>query len=82
MWINEEVGKQQLQCESCNYLQEISERIEIMSNLSKNLIIFDPYPTYEIPIAKSYLNKIENGETQYKFSILTGCLILHQQKTF
>ena len=30
-----------------------------MSNLSKNLIIFDPYPTYEIPIAKSYLNKIE-----------------------
>ena len=59
LWINEEIGKQQLQCESCNYLQEISERIEIMSNLSKNLIIFDPYPTYEIPIAKSYLNKIE-----------------------
>ncbi len=59
LWINEKVGKQQLQCESCNYLQEISERIEVMSDLSKNLIIFDPYPTYDIPIAKSYLNKIE-----------------------
>jgi hypothetical protein len=26
----------------------------------KHLIIFDPHPTYDYPIAKSYLNKIEN----------------------
>jgi peptidoglycan/LPS O-acetylase OafA/YrhL len=60
LWINQEIGREQLQCESCDHLEEISERIAILSNSSKHLIIFDPHPTYDYPIARSYLNKIEN----------------------
>lgn len=57
LWLREDIGGSQLQCEDCNYLNEIHERFTILSEKSKNLIIFHPHPTYDYPIAKSYLYK-------------------------
>ena len=49
--------KEQLQCKECNYKKEFKERLFTLAEVSRNLIIFYPYPTYEFPIAKSYLYK-------------------------
>ena len=57
LWLNDEIGKEQLQCKECNYENEISQRIIKLANVSKHLIIFYPHPTYDFPIAKSYLYK-------------------------
>ena len=57
LWLREDIGGSQLQCEDCNYLNEINERFSLLSQKSKNLIIFYPHPTYDFPIAKSYLYK-------------------------
>ena len=57
LWLREDIGGSQLQCEDCNYLNEINERFSLLSEKSKNLIIFYPHPTYDFPIAKSYLYK-------------------------
>lgn len=57
LWLSEEIGKAQLQCEECSYKDELSDRLSILANKSKKLFIFYPYPTYEFPIAKSYLYK-------------------------
>ena len=57
LWLREDVGGSQLQCEDCYYLNEIDERFSLLSEKSKNLIIFYPHPSYDFPIAKSYLYK-------------------------
>jgi hypothetical protein len=40
LWINQDIGREQLQCESCDHLEEISERIEILSNSTKTFNYF------------------------------------------
>ena len=57
LWLSEEIGKAQLQCKECNYKKEFKERLTTLAEVSNNLIIFYPHPTYEFPIAKSYLYK-------------------------
>ena len=72
LWLREDIGGSQLQCEDCNYLNEINERFSLLSQKSKNLIIFYPHPTYDFPIAKSYLYKQNEWECQLKSHIMNG----------
>ena len=51
-----EKGQNEVQCENCNY-KVFTQRLLNIADKSKNFYILEPIPTYEYPIAESYLYK-------------------------
>ena len=58
IWLSE-IGKEQIKCDDCNYIEVLEDRLEIISDNSLSLIILEPIPTYNFSIADSYLYKKE-----------------------
>jgi len=56
-WISDK-GKRESKCEDCDHIDVITDRFSTISENSKHLIIIEPIPTYKIPVAESYLNKV------------------------
>lgn len=55
-WLGEK-GAKEIKCDNCDYLKEFSNRLSVISENSKHLIIIEPIPTYSFGIADSYLYK-------------------------
>ena len=55
-WLGEK-GEKEIKCNNCDHLKEFSNRLRVISENSKNLIIIEPIPTYSFGIADSYLYK-------------------------
>ena len=58
-WL-EEKGQNEVQCKNCNYKEVFTQRLLNIANKSKYFYIIEPIPTYEYPIAESYLYKNSN----------------------
>lgn len=63
VWLST-IGEEQIKCSNCNHFDVLKNRLlEISKNASK-LIIVQPNPTYDFPVADAYLyKKFEWGES-------------------
>lgn len=56
IWLSD-IGKEQIKCNSCDYVQVFKNRLLKIGENSSNFIIVQPTPVYNYPIADLYLYK-------------------------
>jgi peptidoglycan/LPS O-acetylase OafA/YrhL len=81
-WLSVEKGFIDQQCEDCDYIEEIDYRLLKLKESSKKLIIFDPVPTYNFPIAKAYIYKYKQWGTPITIEYEDWKNYIYDTKTF